>query len=556
MVPAEITSEQGTRGKGRLGGAMKGLSDNLRNTLAWSWKGLSKNAKEKEDWEKEALARHDILLPNERSFHHAAKRNNLDIMEQLVEEKVNINAVNSMKRTALHFAVGGNHLSAVDFLLNHKARVDIADKHGLTVLHLAAWSGSLEIMLMLVKAGADQKAKNQDGMTILHFAAQNNNVRIVEYLIQDLHLKDLNQQDEKGRKPFLLAAEKGHVEMIEKLIMLNLLTSEKDKEGNTALHLAAKHGHSSVVEVLITQWQEINEPNEDGETPFFLAVAGGHKECSKLLLDAGSDVNIPNNNNFTALQIATQNGHIPLVTFLLSEDIVLDQKAEQDSPLHLAVANNHVTVVNNLLGAKHNVDALNQKQQTPLHLAADLGNVELVDTLLKAGCDLKIVDKQGRTALAVASRSNHSLVVDMIIKAERYYAWRQEHQGSSYDSPIDPALTFKQDHSLETKQIRSCLWKLAYCQLKAQEWRKLARSWEFSDAQIKAIEEQWSGSESSCEHGHRMLLIWLHGILMRRENPMKHLYEDLVNVGFPELAEKNRQLQSSTDTNAKKCSVS
>ncbi|XP_027719341.1 ankyrin repeat and death domain-containing protein 1B isoform X2 [Vombatus ursinus] len=513
---------------------MKGL-DNLRNTLAWSWKGLSKNTKEKEDGEKEALVQYDILLPNERSFHHAAKRNNLDIMEQLVEEKVNINAMNSMKRTALHFAVGGNHLSAVDFLLNHKARVDIADKHGLTVLHVAAWSGNLEIMLMLVKAGADQKAKNQDGMTILHFAAQNNNVRIVEYLIQDLHLKDLNQQDEKGRKPFLLAAEKGHVEMIEKLIMLNLLTSEKDKEGNTALHLAAKHGHTSVVEMLITQWQEINEPNEDGETPFFLAVAGGHKECSKLLLDAGSDVNISNNNNITALQIATQNGHIPLVTFLLSEDIVLDQKAE-DSPLHLAVANNHISIVNSLLGANHNVDALNQKQQTPLHLAADLGNVELVDTLLKAGCDLKVVDKQGKTALAVASRSNHSLIVDMIIKAERYYTWRQEHQGSCYDSPTGPALTFKHDHTLEMKQIRFCLWKLAYCQLKAQEWRKLARSWEFSDAQIKAIEEQWSGSESSCEHGHRMLLIWLHGILMRRENPMKHLYEDLVNAGFPELA--------------------
>lgn len=99
-------------------------------------------------------------------------------------------------------------------------------KHGLTVIHLAAWSGSLEIMLMLVRAGADQRAKNQvgmivltvpvwvvgvlrslciyvphlgspqDGMNALHFAAQNNNVRIVEYLIQDLHLKDLNQPDE------------------------------------------------------------------------------------------------------------------------------------------------------------------------------------------------------------------------------------------------------------------------------------------------------------------------------------------------------------------------
>lgn len=32
-------------------------------------------------------------------------------------------------------------------------------------------------------------------MNALHFAAQSNNVRIVEYLIQDLHLKDLGQPD-------------------------------------------------------------------------------------------------------------------------------------------------------------------------------------------------------------------------------------------------------------------------------------------------------------------------------------------------------------------------
>lgn len=33
-------------------------------------------------------------------------------------------------------------------------------------------------------------------MNALHLASQSNNVRIVEYLIQDLHLKDLDQPDE------------------------------------------------------------------------------------------------------------------------------------------------------------------------------------------------------------------------------------------------------------------------------------------------------------------------------------------------------------------------
>ncbi|XP_063556757.1 ankyrin repeat and death domain-containing protein 1B isoform X5 [Gorilla gorilla gorilla] len=446
MDPAGRARGQGATAGGlllRAAAAAKGLREDLWGAAALPWRSLSRIPKREGLGEEDtAVAGHELLLPNERSFQNAAKSNNLDLMEKLFEKKVNINAVNNMNRTALHFAVGRNHLSAVDFLLKHKARVDVADKHGLTVIHLAAWSGSLEVMLMLVKAGADQRAKNQDGMNALHFATQSNHVHIVEYLIQDLHLKDLNQ------------------------------------------------------------------PDENGETPFFLSVEGGHEECSKVLLTAGSDINIPNKLNISSLQIATRNGHASLVNFLLSENIDLRQKVEpKESPLHLAVINNHITVVNSLLSAQHDIDILNQKQQTPLHVAADRGNVELVETLLKAGCDLKAVDKQGKTALAVASRSNHSLVVDMLIKAERYYAWREEHHESIRDPSTGFTLTFKQDHSLETRHIRTLLWDLAYHQLKANEWQRLARSWNFTDDQIRAIEEQWSGEYRLDDVGRRNSLL-------------------------------------------------
>ncbi|XP_073933367.1 ankyrin repeat and death domain-containing protein 1B isoform X2 [Castor canadensis] len=455
------TRGAGAAAKGLLLGAAaaaKGLREDLRGAASGPWKGLSRTPKQEGPGEEEdAAAGLECLLPNERSFQNAAKSNNLDLMNKLFEKKVNINAVNNMSRTALHFAVARNNLSAVDFLLSHKASVDIADKHGLTVLHLAAWSGSFEIMLMLVKAGADQRAKNQDGTNALHFAAQSNNVNIVEYLIKDLHLKDLNQPDEL---------------------------------------------------------------------------------------------------NVSVLQIATQHGHTSLVNFLLSENVDLHQRMEcKESPLHLAVINNHITVVNSLLGAQHDADILSQRQQTPLHVAADLGNVEMVETLLQAGCDLKIVDKQGRTALAVASRSSHSLVVDMLIKAERYYAWREEH-GKSTQDPSAGTLTFKQDHSLGTRHIRMLLWNLAYHQLKVNEWQRLARSWDFTDDQIRAIEQQWSGNKSFREHGHRALLIWLHGALMTQPDPAKHLYKELVRAGFPELAEKIHQFKSKTDSSSKKCVVS
>ncbi|XP_064259441.1 ankyrin repeat and death domain-containing protein 1B isoform X5 [Passer domesticus] len=486
-------------------------------------KGLSRLLRAGEDAAQGAVAvSHEGLLPDEREFQHAAKMNNLDTMEKLCKKNVNINAVDALKRTAFHFAVAGGHVSVVDFLLHHKARLDMADQHGLTVIHLAAWTGNLDIIRKLVKAGADQKAKNEEGMNVLHFAAQSNSIKIVDYFLQDLHLNDLNKPDGKGKKPFLLASEKGHVDMIKNLIALKLFTSEKDKEGNTALHLAAKNGHSEVVEILLEQWEEINDFNQNGETPFYLAVEGGHQKCAELLLEAGSDINISTQNNSSALQVAIQNGHLSLVTFLIDKNIDLVPKPEQkNSPLHLAVLSNNLLIVKSLLDANHNINSLNHRQETPLHLAADLGNVELVEVLLKSGCNLKTMDK---THLA--------------------------HSGNGSDFSV----SFKQDHSTQTKQIRSSLWNLAYNQLKPHEWKKLALFWKFTDEQIKAIEEQWTGKKSYKEHGNRMLLIWLHGTLLAHQNPVKHLYEDLVGAGLQPLAAAGYHSPSNVGTIKRTCS--
>ncbi|NWR39773.1 AKD1B protein, partial [Tachuris rubrigastra] len=279
----------------------------------------------------------------------------------------------------------------------------------------------------------------------------------------------------------------------------------------------------------------------NGETPFYLSVKGGHEKCAELLLDAGSDINVLTQNNSSALQVAIQNGHLSLVTFLIGKKIDLVPKPEQkNSPLHLAVIGNNLPVAKSLLDANHDINSINNRKETPLHLAADLGNVELVEVLLKAGCDLKTLDKHGKTALAVASRSNHALIVDMIIKAERYYTMTLTHPAHSNDGS-DFSLSFKQDHSTQTRQVRSSLWNLAYNQLKPCEWKKLAIFWKFTDEQIKAIEEQWTGKKSYKEHGNRMLLIWLHGTLLAHQNPAKHLYEDLVAAGFQPLAGKLTQ---------------
>lgn len=47
-----------------------------------------------------------------------------------------------------------------------------------------------------------------------------------------------------------------------------------------------------------------------------------------------------------------------------------------------------------------------------------------------------------------------------------------------------------------------------------------------------------SGKESFCKHGHRALLIWLHGALATQATPVKHLDKELVRTDFPEPADE------------------
>ena len=62
------------------------------------------------------------------------------------------------------------------------------------------------------------------------------------------------------------------------------------------------------------------------------------------------------------------------------------------TPLHLAVRfENSATVVNTLVQAGANVDALNSNQQSPLHLASS-GNPAVVPVLIGAGCKVNLLN--------------------------------------------------------------------------------------------------------------------------------------------------------------------
>lgn len=286
----------------------------------------------------------------------------------------------------------------------------------------------------------------------------------------------------------------------------------------------------------------------------YQAAHNSQEECVLVLLEAGCDPNIPTVTKCSPLHSVSERGDSSLVQLLLQYDACTDVQNQQlEAPLHLAVKNSHIPVIHSLVAAGCNVNVADKRLQTALHLSAELGRTDVVEMLLKAGVDLALRDKQGKTALGVASRANEVIIVDMIIKAERYYSWRRANPNINESANTEHPLTFKPDHRNETKQLRSTVWRLAYELLKPGDWKRLAERWGFVKEQVAAIEDQWTGQHSYKEHGHRMLLIWLHGEELAQRNPSKQLYQELILTGNGKAADK---IRTEAENTSKSCCIS
>ncbi len=82
-------------------------------------------------------------------LHSAAANGHKDVVEFLLANKADIDAVTNDGSTALHFAAANGHKDVVDFLLANKADIDAKDNHGKTPMQIAEIYGHNEVAELL-----------------------------------------------------------------------------------------------------------------------------------------------------------------------------------------------------------------------------------------------------------------------------------------------------------------------------------------------------------------------------------------------------------------------
>ena len=270
-----------------------------------------------------------------------------------------------------------------------------------------------------------------------------------------------------GKSALMLAAGKGHTQIIELLVQKRANLSLQCNDGMTAIHWATSCVQSSALKLLLRYCQKTSGSNRkiiniqayNGWTACHIAARGGHVKLLSYLIQGGGDVNLKSIDNKTCLDLAFQNKKtMPEATFNKIVDVLkhgsnssTDSRilSDTDTDLTPSPLNNPSNDTDsfsndpNIDHALFNMVArgdvkqlikriamdpscVNQRDMnsdTPLFWAVCNGRAEVVDLLLKNGANPSMTDSQGFLPIEkntfLDGESTYYKIQNSLLKASR-----------------------------------------------------------------------------------------------------------------------------------------
>ena len=137
------------------------------------------------------------------------------------------------------------------------------------------------IALVLMKLVDNSHHKKQ--FFPLHVVSGFADLLLVKFIMENSVVEILSKNCENRVTPILLAAEKGHTEIMKALIGSTDNPNAPDNNGWTPIHEAAQNGHTEIVNALMKHTDTPNAPNNFGVTPYQMAQNNNHLLVMNLL---------------------------------------------------------------------------------------------------------------------------------------------------------------------------------------------------------------------------------------------------------------------------------
>lgn len=152
----------------------------------------------------------------------------------------------------------------------------------------------------LLRRGFDPNTIDPKGRHGLFLALQDGSLKAAEALIA-WPKTNVEWRSPKDESPLMLAALKGHKDLVRKLIARD---ADVNKPGWAPLHYAATGGHVEVMLILLEEHAFIDAESPNKSTPLMMAAMYGSSAAVRLLLEAGADPMVRNELGLTAVEFA------------------------------------------------------------------------------------------------------------------------------------------------------------------------------------------------------------------------------------------------------------
>ncbi|MEP2237639.1 MAG: ankyrin repeat domain-containing protein [Maribacter sp.] len=287
-------------------------------------------------------------------FNYASKKGNIEFLKLLVEKGVDYKSLNNNGGNAFMFAAQGgrgfsNGLPVYNYLKSLGLEPNIVETSGSTPLHrLASGNKDEAILNLFLDAGADVNQADEKGNTPFLNAASRNELKIVQLLAKDV--KDINVSNKSGETALMLAAHGNKAAVVGFLTEKGADINAKDAEGNTAAYFLvdsynkrnAKAFDAKLV-LLKAKGLKFNSVQGDGNTLYHVAAKKNNLQLVKKLADFDIDVNAKNDEGMTALHIAAMKAeNDKLLKFLIAKGADANSKTDFEETVYDLASENEM----------------------------------------------------------------------------------------------------------------------------------------------------------------------------------------------------------------------
>lgn len=302
-----------------------------------------------------------------------------EIVRQLINQGVDINATDPDGNSALHRAASKGQRDIVEQILSFGGNVNVKNRLGETPLFLAAKAGHDKTIKLLLDSGADTSliTRNKKSALLVTINGQHESAAL---LLAKGKLNKFSLHQALVQSIFL------NMQSVSlTLIKQDKLINKKDENQRSALWHSASLGQLKVVNALLKRYRsDLDERDVNGYSPLARAILNGHQEVANLLLKRGADLNILTKDKNNILMLSVLSGKKDFIESLIKMGAEIDQK--------------------------------NNAGNTALMIAASAGDDAITELLINSGANLQLRNNDDMNAHQIAVESGHKETVEIIRK--------------------------------------------------------------------------------------------------------------------------------------------